>query len=236
MKKLVTILLLMTLVFSVSGCTAESSKDVSVINTIGSGKITTKSDTLEIRFSVITQGKDKGVQQENAKKAEAVIEALEGIGLTKEEMETRNVNFYPLTRWDEKLGEQITGYRAENSIHVKTQKVDLAGKIADTAVLKGAEMIGNIAFILSDEGKAKLLDEAIEKAVLDARKQAEATAKAAGVSIAGIKEINVHKNTGTVPIYPSDMRLKAAGEAFDTPVIPQDSDYIVTVNVSFRIK
>lgn len=235
MKKIFTILLLVTLILSFSGCAAESSKDVSVINTIGTGKITSKSDTLEVRFSVITQGKDKEVQQENAKKTQDVIESLVSIGLTKDEMETDNVSFHPLTRWDKDAGEQIIGYQAENSILIKTTKVDLAGRITDTAVSNGAERIGNITFNLSDEGKEKLLDEAIQKAVLDARKQAEATAKAAGVNIIGIKEINVQKNPGSSPIYLSDMRMKTA-ESVETPIIPQDSDYIVTVNMSFLIK
>lgn len=236
MKRVVAILIAFALVFSVAGCSAESSKDVSVINAVGSGKITTKPDTLEVRFSVITQGKDKNVQQENASKAQAVIDALIGLGLTKDEMETKSVNFHPLTNWDKIVGEQIIGYRAENSILVTTTKVELAGKITDTAVSSGAEMIGNIAFILSDVSKEKFLEEAIEKAVQDARKQADAAAKAAGVNIIGIKELNVQKNSNSGPIIYNEM-LKAQGaDAVDTPIIPQNTDYIITVKVSYKIK
>lgn len=237
MKKLVIVMLLIGLVFSVAGCGTGSTVEASVINAVGTGKITTAPDELEVGFSVITQGKDKNVQQENAKKVQKVIDALLNIGLTKEEMETKSVNFRPLTRWDEKAGEQIIGYQAENTINIKTHQVDLAGKISDTAVENGASMVGNMAFNLSDEGKEKLLEQAIEKAVLDAKKQAEAAAKASGVSIAGIKEINVQKSAGSMPIFYSDLRMKAMEQAaVDTPVLPQDTDYVVSVNVSFIIK
>lgn len=239
MRKALAALLLVVLVLSLVGCGAqESGKEVPVINATGLGKITTKPDSMEVRFSVITQGKDKTVQEENAAKTQKAIDALIALGLTKEEMETRNLNFHPVTKWDQKAGEQIIGYRAENSIVIKTKKLEKAGEITDTAVKSGAEMIGNLTFSLSDEGKEKLLDQAIEKAVQDARRQAESTAKAAGVKIVGIKEINVQKQAEQGPIYYDRTMLRKAAEGASsvaTPVLPQDADYIVIVSVAFKI-
>jgi len=234
MKKLYPVLAVLLLVFVLAGCQAQSPDNVPTINATATGKITTEPDMVEIRFTVATEGKDNTVQGDNAAKTKKVIDALAAAGLTEDEMETQNVNFYPLRRWDNNKGDQISGYRAENTIVIKTKQTDKAGSIVDTAVQNGAEMAGNLFFSLSDEGKQKLLDQAIEKAFVDARKQAEATAKAAGVQIVKVRKIDLEKNSSYPPIL-YDMRSTAEA-APDTPVLPKDAEFSVTVHVSFEIR
>jgi len=234
-KYLIVFVLLFTSLMVFSGCAAQqATTEIPSIDVVGTGKITTEPDTVEIRISVVTESKNKNVQEINAEKTQKVIDALTNLGLEKEEMETQNVNFYPLRHWTEKGGEQITGYRAENTLVIKTQKIEKAGQIADTAVEKGAQRIGNLSFSLSDEGKEKLLDKAIEEAVSDAKKQAEAVAKAADVEIVGIENISVLKSLSSRPIY-YEAKMRAENEV-ETPVIPKDTEYTVTVNVEFKIK
>lgn len=235
MKRYWHLFAVLLLIIMISGCAAQpSSEEVPTINATGYGTITTEPDTVEIRLSVITEGKTKNVQEENAAKTNSTIEALLALGLTKDELETQNVNFYPLQRWDKNLGNQTIGYRAENTLLVKTKKTDLAGTITDTAIKNGAETVGSLNFTLSDEGKEKLLGEAMEKAVLDARKQADAAAAAAGVKIIGIKNISISKASQSPIIY---MRAKESADAAapETPVIPEDTEYTITVQASFII-
>ncbi len=238
MKKLCLILTALLLaVFMLAGCGAQTTpNNVPVINATGTGKITTQPDTVELRFSVSTEGKDNTVQAANATKTQKVIDAIISLGIPKEEMQTKDINFSPRYKWDEKLGQQLIGYRAENTIVVETKKTDEAGKIIDIAVQNGSEMVGNLKFTLSDEGKDKLLDQAISQAVADAKKQAEAAAKSAGVKITGIQTINVQKDNSRPPILYENAQYKLADKAATTPVLPQDTDYIVTVVASFLIK
>jgi uncharacterized protein YggE len=236
MKRLSFILTLLLLIVLTTGCSAQPSlENISTINAAGTGKITTQPDTVEVRLSVITEGKDKGVQETTAVKTQKVINALLALGLTKEEMETRNVSLQPIYNWNNNKGNQIVGYRAENSIVVRSKQIEIAGRITDTAVKNGAEMIGSLNFSLSDEGKEKLLEQAMEKAVTDAKKQAESAARAAGVKIVGIKRIDIQKGVSTPPILYDTLR-KAAAPAPETPVIPGDTEYTVTVQASFEIK
>ena len=237
MRKLYSVLALSLLIFVLSGCMVQQSpENVSLINTTGTGKITTDPDTVEVKFSVATEGKGKNVQSDNAAKTQKVIEALVSAGLTKDETDTKNVNFYPLRRWDKEKGDQIIGYRAENSIVIKTTKTDKAGTFVDTAVENGAEMVGSLSFSLSDEGKEKLLDQAIEKAVGDARKQADAAAKAAGAQIVRVKRIDVQKNNEDGPVLYKQLRAAADEAVVQTPILPQDAEYAVMVQVSFEIE
>jgi len=223
--------------FFLAGCAATNlSNDVSTINVNGTGKINSEPDTAEVRISVVTEGKTKEVQEENTVKTQKVIDELLNLGLDKKEIETQNVNFYPLKNWNQKEGEVLIGYRAENTLVIKTNKIDKAGQITDTAIKHGAEFAGNLVFSFSDEGKEKLLDKAIEIAVNEAKKQAEAAAKAAGVNIIGIKNINVIKSSGGTPIYFEAAKVRAADLKSETPVMPKDAEYIVTVDVAFIIK
>lgn len=235
-KKIGILLAVMLLVFGLAGCSAQQSpENTPSINATGIGKITTEPDTVEMSFTVATEGKDKNVQGDNAAKTQKVIDALVAAGLANDEMETKNVNFYPLRRWDKDKGDVLTGYRAENTLVIKTKKTTLSGALVDAAVQNEAEMAGSLSFSLSDEGKQNLLGQAIEKAVADARTQAEATAKAAGVQLAKIRRIDVLKNSQPGPIL-FDTRLKMAEAAVDTPILPADAEFSVTVNVSYEIK
>lgn len=224
-------------IFMFTGCSTQTStNDVSTINVNGTGKITTEPDTVELRISIETDGKTREVQEENAQKAQKIIDELLNLGLEKKEIETQNVNFYPLKKWTKKQGEVITGYRAQNTIVVKTNKTEKAGAITDTAVKNGAQNVGSLVFSLSDEGKEKLLDQAIQVAVDDAKRQGDAAAKALGVNLAGVKNVNVIKTSAGAPIYFESRKLMAADAINETPIMPQDTEYIVTVDVAFIIK
>lgn len=233
----VTVLFIVS-VFLFTGYTAQGTADnIPTLHVNGTGKIITEPDTVEISISVVTEGKTADVQKENAAKTQKVIDALLKLGLTKDELETLRLNFYPMKKWTEKEGEVITGYRAENTILVTTKKLEKAGQIVDTAISNGAQDVGNLVFTLSDEGKEKLLDKAIDLAVKDAKKQAEVTAKSLGIQIAGVQNVNVVKTSGGAPIYLETAKLRAAADmAVVSPVMPQDAEYIVTVDVAFKIK
>ncbi|NLW25590.1 MAG: SIMPL domain-containing protein [Clostridia bacterium] len=236
MKKNKLIFACLFILFLVAGCNSTGSTEVSTIDTIGNGKITAEPDQIEISFTVETEGQTEAVQSENASKTEKVINALLELGLNKEDLETKSINFTPVYKYVNGERKQ-NGFRASNTIVVKTEKVDLAGKIMDTAVANGATSTGGVAFILSEAGKEKLLDQAVEKAVADARKQAESAAKALGVQISGIKNVTVVKND---PGYPGpiyfDVAVKRTAATVETPVLPAEQEVVVTVNVSFIIK
>ena len=238
MKKLCLIFIALLLtVLMLAGCGAQTSpNNVPTINATGTGKITTQPDTVELRFSVAIEGKDNTVQAANAAKTQKVIDAIIALGIPKEDLQTQNINFSPRYKWDEKIGQQLIGYRAENTIVVETKKTEDAGRIIDIAVQNGSEMVGNLQFTLSDEGKEKLLDQALNQAVTDAKKQAEAAAKAASVKITGIQTINIQKDNVSSPILYENLRAKTAADTVTTPVLPQDTEYIVTVVAAFLIK
>ncbi|MDX9871971.1 MAG: SIMPL domain-containing protein [Clostridia bacterium] len=239
MKKTTVFIALSLILILFAGCAASapiSPDNIQTIHATGTGKIITEPDTVELRLNVITEGKTKAVQEDNAQKAQKTIEALIALGLTKDDIETGNLRFEPVYSWSNNT-QKLVGYRAGNTLIVKTKQLDLTGPIADTAIQSGAEMVGNLSFSLSDEGKAALLGEIMEKAVLDARNQADLASAAAGVKITGVQNITVIKEAQGPILYNERLNYaKAMDTAAVTPILPEDTEYIVTVQATFTIK
>jgi uncharacterized protein YggE len=104
----------------------------------------------------------------------------------------------------------------------------VAGMI-DTLVAAGANDIGGINFMVSNA--SKLLDDAREQAVADARRKAEIYAKAAGVTLGTPLSISEEGAPGPMPF-----RKMAAGMAVSAPVAQGEETLAVTVSVSWAIK
>jgi uncharacterized protein YggE len=107
--------------------------------------------------------------------------------------------------------------------------VTKVANVIDTLVGAGANEIGGINFMVSQA--SKLLDEAREQAVADARRKAEIYAKAAGVTLGAPLGISEEGSPGPVPF-----RKMAAGMAVSAPVAQGEETLQVTVSVSWAIK
>ncbi len=89
---------------------------------------------------------------------------------------------------------------------VRLRDVAKLANVIDTLVGAGANDIGGIGFSVSNA--SKLLDEAREQAVADARRKAEIYAKAAGVTLGAPLSISEEGAPGPMPY-----RKMAAGMA-----------------------
>jgi uncharacterized protein YggE len=115
---------------------------------------------------------------------------------------------------------------------VKIRDVTKVAGIIDTLVGAGANDIGNISFEVTQA--SKLLDDAREQAVADARRKAEIYAKAAGVTLGEPLSIS-EEGAAPPPVFRSKMAAPMAGGA-PTPVAPGEELLSVTVNVTWAIK
>ena len=109
----------------------------------------------------------------------------------------------------------IVSYRASNRVTVRVHDVTKVANVIDTLVGAGANDIGGINFIVSEA--SKLLDEAREQAVADARRKAEIYAKAAGVTLGAPLSISEgggapHAN-GSAPRWHGGRQRRHAGGA-----------------------
>ena len=111
-----------------------------------------------------------------------VLLALKGAGIDEKDYQTSRLSLQPQYRAEPlRARRPIVGYRASNRVTIRLRDVTKVASVIDVLVGAGANEIGGINFMVSQA--SKLLDEAREKAIADARRKAEIYAKAAGVTL-----------------------------------------------------
>ncbi|MGV3708567.1 MAG: SIMPL domain-containing protein [Gemmatimonas sp.] len=196
------------------------------------GIVESTPDRANVQLGVETQAKTAAAaSSENNRKQTAVLNAIKALGIPAGSITTSSFNVSPIQRWDEKERKTlIDGYRVSNLVVVKVAKVEQTGAVIDAALGAGANRVAQLNFELSDPSKAR--EEAITKAVAQARKEAEIAARAAGGRIQGLLEITVNSFEPPRPM-PMYAMAKVANEAADATPISEGS-LTTQVNVSTR--
>jgi hypothetical protein len=126
----------------------------------------------------------------------------------------------------------VIGYNVTNTILVDVTDLNMVGRVIDTAISKGANMISSLEFYASNTDAARR--QAIAQAIQKAKADAEAAAAAAGGSIAGLLEVNVGAYFPPPRPVEYAVKLEAAVRAADTPINPGDQTLTVNVNTRWR--
>ena len=158
-----------------------------------------------------------------------VLQALKGAGIEEKDYQTSRLSLQPQYAPNRAGPSPITGYRASNRVTVRIRDVTKVANVIDVLVGAGANDIGGINFMVSQA--SKLLDEAREKAIADARRKAEIYAKAAGVTLG--EPLSISEEGAPTPVFRGKMTAPMAAGA---PVAQGEETLSVSVNVSWAIK
>lgn len=199
----------------------------------GSGSVSVRPDTAEVGAGVVTRAATAApALAENSATMDKVLAAAKSLGIADRDIRTTGVSVIPQRRpvkSDTSMPE-IAGYEVSNQVLIKVRDMALLGRLLDTLVGQGANLLGGIAFSVSDP--APLLDQARQKAMADARHRADVLAAAAGVQVGRL--ISVRESGPGVPRFAEAPRMMAAAGA--VPVAPGEQELHVSVAVSYAIK
>jgi uncharacterized protein YggE len=194
----------------------------------GEGSISVAPDYAEITAGVTTKAKTaKEAIDANSKLMTAVMAALLDAGIAKKDIQTSQFSVQPVYTTQGNTEPKLTGFSASNQVAVTIRQIDKVGEIADRVVSAGATNIGNLAFLHSD--MSKLLDQARESAVADARRKAELYARASGVTLGRVVLIN--ENSTYTPF--TKMVRSAAFAA--APIATGEDTLRVDITIGFDI-
>ena len=162
-----------------------------------------------------------------------VLIALKGAGIDEKDFQTSRLSLQPQYA-PNRTGPPtaVTSYRASNRVTIKVRDLPKVASVIDTLVGAGANDIGNVGFTVSQP--SKLLDEAREKAVADARRKAEIYAKAAGVTLGA--PLSIAEEGAPAPMFRSKMVAAAPMAVAGTPVAQGEETLSVSVSVTWAIK
>lgn len=192
-------------------------------------------DRAHIYIGVQTRAKTaQEAGAENAKKQEAVIAAIQSLGIPKERISTVNYSVYPEQQYNPQQGDKeprIVGYNVQNTVRVDIHDISKVGAIIDAALSKGANNINSLDFYASNQDSTRR--QALAEAVERARGDAEALARGAGGQLGELIELS-SAPAYTPPRPVPYMALARAEVASSTPVNPGEQTLIVTVTARWK--
>ena len=215
-------------------------KSENTITVSDTGTIYTKPDLALATASVVTEKKTVvEAMQENAKKMNAVIEVIKGLGVEDKDLKTTSFNIYPRYEWYEATeiypsGRRVlVGYEITQSLQIKIRDMGKIGTIIEAATDAGANEVSDLQFTVDEEDalKAQARAEAINKA------KAKAKELAGQLGIKLVRIINFSES-GAMPYFYSTKEAAPSGMGGgETPQIETGENKIeVTVSITYEIR
>jgi uncharacterized protein YggE len=203
---------------------------MATISVSGEASVSVPPDLAQIDGGVTTEAKTaREASEANNTTMGKVLLALKGAGIDEKDFQTSRLSLQPQYAPNRNGPNAIVGFQASNRVTIKLRDVTKVASTIDTLVGAGANNIGGISFMVS--AASKLLDDAREQAIADARRKAEIYARAAGVTLGSPVSISEEGAPSPMPF-----RKMAAGMAASAPVAQGEETLHVTVSVSWAIK
>lgn len=223
-----------TLALAVAGCgDADSpSRDVTVV---GKGEVKGAPDVLRADVGVSVTAPDvSGAMSKANDKARAVIDAVTGAGVAKEDVQTSELSVNPQYAQEPGKGPTITDYNVTNSVRIVVRDLSKASDVLDKGVRAGGDdaRLSNVAFDL--ENDAELVKSARERAFNDAKSRAEQYADLSGSRLGEV--IRIDETHGATPPPAPRIAFKAPQQASAVPIEPGQETVSFTVTVIWELR
>ncbi|MBX4209192.1 SIMPL domain-containing protein [Candidatus Parcubacteria bacterium] len=214
------------------------------ISVSGKGEVIAAPDIALFSFTVEKEGASvPDAQKKATDNMNAILDYLKKSGVADKDVKTTSYNIYPRFEYTGTSsyggGKQIlAAYVVSQTIEVKVRKLDDAGKILSGIGEYGATGISGLNF--TNDKQDDLVRQARDKAIADAREQANVLARSLGVSIVRIVNFSESGSGYPQPIYyAKDVRNMGMGGAAEqsAPSIPSGENKIVSnVMITYEIK
>ncbi len=228
-------LLLVISLIGLAGC--QQTGEEHTLNAQGTSELTFDPDEAEVWAGIsIVKDTAEEAQSEANKVINAIIDGLRYKGISEDDIETENLNLYEERTWTQDEGSKVIGWRASQTLKVKTSDLTKVGTIVDVAVNNGANQINNINFGLTQEKEQEYKKQALSVAAKNAKEKAEILAESLGFKLGEVKTVT-ESNFYYMP-YRYEM-VKASGElAVDeaATIMPSDVSVTAQVNVVYYLK
>ena len=186
-RKSISLAIGLILLMILAGACSSRSARLTRVTVAGETSMKAQPDAAVVVLSVITQSPQAlNAQQDNARKSDAVIEALKASAGADPEVKTSDYSLQPQYDYRYNKLPKIIGYEARNSVMLTMGDLTKVGAVIDAASRAGANSVESVSFILRDNSPAR--GQALAEATRQALNKAESIAKALGGRVARIVE------------------------------------------------
>ncbi len=228
--KIILGILFISVLLALTGCLNLGDKEENTINVQGSAELKVDPDEAEVWAGVsFVKDTAEEAQAEANKVVNDILDGLRYKGITEDDIETTQLSLREEYSWNEGKRE-IIGWRATQTLKVKTTDMNKVGTIVDVAVDNGANQINNINFGLSDELEKEYKKQALTDAAKNVKEKAETIAESLGVKLGSIKTVS-ESSYHYMP-YRYAMAETAGAKAVDEATAVMPSDVTVTANIA----
>lgn len=210
---------------------------ISVVNTnrsaelsvVGEGKVDVVPDTAYVEVGVTvnnTQTVDQA-QNEIDGTNKKIIDSMQKLQIPKQDIKTSNYSIYPNYSYEGNQN-KITGYNGNVTITIKVKDTNTVQRVIEEASKAGANQIQGARF--SVENPDKYREEARNKAIDNAKSQAEKLSKNLGIKLGRV--VNIIENSsngGPMPYYDKAMAIPEANGRGGGPVIEAGTQTVSSV-------
>lgn len=210
-----------------------ASPEPSVIHVTGYAQQEVAPDTAYITIGMETTHEDaQQARTQNNEVMNQVTAAIKSMGIAPENLKT--MGFYMSPNYDSK-SRKIVSYTVTNNLQIKVSDLDMIPRLIAKAANLNANSIQGIRF--TNEKTEQIKDNLVKQAIINGRRQAEAAAQAAGMSLGKVKEISI---SGRSPSYENgygSTMLRVAAKASDfAPVEAGTNTLSETVTMTFYLQ
>lgn len=208
--------------------------DVHSVTVMGTGTVKIVPDRVSFTVGVFTNNLSVSKAfKGNNEKTHRVVEALKQRGVKDAEIQTSN--FSISTAWDNYPERKQNGYNVSNNVTVTRENPKAVSELIQAAVDAGANEANGITFFNSDPTATR--ERAIERAVKDARLQAEKLAAVTGSTLGRATVIS----TGDLSNVNGWMRNNTVAEAITVtasgPAIEAGTNIVsYSVTITYELK
>ena len=209
---------------------ADTTSTGTTVSATRTGTVSTDADLAVVSVAVIAEADSADVARAQvATDVERMHTALRDAGIPDDAVTTSSFAIYQ--QYDYRDGEQVAmGFRAFHAFTIETAPAR-AGEIVDLSVGSGATEVSGVTFTLSEETRADLRAQAIQRAVTATRADADAMASVAGLSVTGIQTMST--SGGFTPVERFEQAASDAGGA-QTTFEPGPVTVSATVEITYR--
>ncbi len=211
---------------------AQGEGEAPSIVVVGEGAVSAPPDSAQVRAGVVTEATTASAAvAANNEALKRVLKALTAAGVPSKDVQTESLSVQPRYRAGSQGRRQseIVGYEVSNRVRVTIRELDGLGAVLDDLVRQGVNQLHGIQFSVRDP--TRLLDEAREQAMTDARRKAELYAQAAGARLG--RALRVEE--GGVS-RPGPIRVRSLAAQAAVPVAPGELEFAAQVTVTYAME
>lgn len=217
-----------------AGASAQQMEQPRTIGVNGQGEVRAEPDRATVTLGVESRKpKLDDARAEVAKTVEAVLKLTRDLKVDPKLVQSTRINVQPEYNWNAQSNERsLIGYYVARQVEVELHDLEKLGQLLERATDLGVNQMGDPR--LDSSKRQDLVCEALAKAVVDARQNAEVIAKAAGAKLGAARTINANTEF-TPPPMPMVRAMAMEAKAAGAPYQSGEMTFNATVNVQYDL-